>query len=133
MKKLITLAAALLMTSFSAFSQENIKDTKAPKDEIYHYVEQMPEPGFDLSEYLSRTIQYPADARKLKKEGRVIIKFIVDKTGNIDSVRVEKSVYPSLDSAAVSVVKKMPRWKPGMTEGKPVPVYYMVPIKFTLK
>ncbi len=133
MKKLITLATGLLMASFSAFSQETIKDTKAPKDEIYHYVEQMPEPGFDLAQFLQKNVRYPQVALDSSIEGRVVIKFIINEDGHISDPVVSKGVHPSLDAEGIRVVKAMPKWKPGVSNGKPVKVYYVVPIKFTLK
>lgn len=70
------------MASFSAFSQ-TVKDTKAPKEEIFHYVEQMPEPGFDLAQFLQKNVQYPQVALDSSIEGRVVIKFIINEDGHI--------------------------------------------------
>jgi protein TonB len=139
MKKLITLLVSTLIISSSVVAQiaepppPLAPGQKHPKgEEIFTYVEQMPEPGFDLGKYLSENIVYPKDAMQLRKSGRVVVKFIITETGAVDSVRITKPVFPSIDSTAKSVVEKMPHWKPGKSKGKPVKVYFTVPIKFNL-
>lgn len=103
----------------------------APK--IFTYVEQMPVPPFKIGEYLSENVKYPEEAIKAGIEGRVIVKFTVMEDGSIDSARIFKGVAPLLDEEAVRVVKEMPRWKPGMQEGKAVRVYFTLPIQFKLE
>ena len=67
-------------------------------------------------------------------EGRVICQFVVDRDGTIEDVQVVKSGgHPSLDKEAVRVIKLMPKWKPGLQDGKPVRVRYTVPVNFRLK
>jgi protein TonB len=57
----------------------------------------------------------------------------VTSKGGVDKVEILKSVDPELDKEAIRVVKTLPAFKPGKQGGKPVPVWYMVPINFTLK
>lgn len=133
MKKLITLAVALLTASFSAFAQDTIKDTKAPNEEIFYYVEQMPEAGFDLPQFLKTNIQYPKIALDSSIQGRVVVKFIVNIDGQISDIVVTKSVHPALDAEAIRLVMAMPKWKPGKSNGKPVKTYFTLPIKFALQ
>lgn len=112
----------------SASAQDTTKKAK-----IFSYVEHIPEPSFNISDYISQHLTYPENARKANIEGRVIVKFIVDNYGYIDSVHVLHSVYPSLDSAAIAVISNMPRWKPGKQNGRAVNVYFTLPIQFKLK
>ena len=102
---------------------------------VYDVVEKMPSfPGGSkaLMEYLDKNIKYPVSAQKNLLEGRVILQFIVDKKGRLSDVKVARSVEPSLDAEAVRVVKAMPRWNPGMQNGKAVKVRYTLPVTFRL-
>lgn len=103
-----------------------------PKEEIFTYVEQMPEPGFDINAYLSKTIQYPPQAREANVQGRVVVKFVVDENGNIGSITVVKGIGGGCDEEAKRAVAGMPKWKPGKSNGKAVKVFYTLPVKFTL-
>lgn len=86
-----------------------------------------------LMKYLAANIKYPASAVKAKKEGRVIVTFIVQKDGSITHAKIAKSIDPELDAEALRIVKGMPKWTPGTQNGKPVSVRYMVPVKFSLQ
>lgn len=59
-----------------------------------------------------------------------MIQFVVGKDGNVINAKVFKSVSPGLDQEALDVVKKMPKWKPGIQDGEPVSVQYSLPIRF---
>jgi len=98
-------------------------------------VEEMPMfPGGDsvLLAWIRDNTKYPENAKKNGIEGRVIVRFCVTDVGGIDRVSVLKSVDPELDNEAVRVVKSLPKFKPGKQGGKPVNVWYMVPISFGL-
>ncbi|MDH6307431.1 TonB family protein [Dysgonomonas sp. PFB1-18] len=83
--------------------------------------------------YIANKLKYPKEALKRKAEGRVIVRFIVDKTGELKDIEVVKGIDYSLNTEAVRVVKGMPNWEPGMTEGKPVSVHFTLPIVFRLR
>jgi len=98
-------------------------------------VEEMPQfPGGDsaLLAYISQNTKYPESAKANKVEGRVIVRFCITDVGDIDRVSVLKSVDAELDAEASRVVKSLPKFKPGKQGGKPVNVWYMVPITFGL-
>lgn len=101
--------------------------------EIFSYVEQMPEPSLNINEFLSNNLKYPSHAKEQNIEGKVIVKFVVDSAGNIVNVTVPRSVHSSLDSESIRVVSMMPKWKPGKQNGKAVNVYYTIPISFKLE
>lgn len=86
-----------------------------------------------LLKYLADNIKYPASAVKAKKQGRVIVTFIVQKDGSVTHAKIAKSMDPELDAEALRIVKGMPKWTPGTQKGKPVSVRYMVPVKFSLQ
>jgi protein TonB len=136
MKKIIVVSLLAAVYALPAFAQDkkDIKhaDTK-PERQVFTFVEQMPEAGFDVNEFIAKNITYPEDARKENVEGRVILKFIVSESGALQDIKVARSVFPSVDSEAVRVVKKMPNWRPGKQNGKAVAVSYMLPLAFRLE
>ena len=86
-----------------------------------------------MLKYLADNIKYPASAVKAKKQGRVIVGFIVQKDGSITHAKIVRSIDPELDAEALRVVKGMPKWTPGTQLGKPVSVKYALPVKFSLQ
>lgn len=86
-----------------------------------------------LLKYLAANVKYPASAVKAKKQGRVIVTFIVQKDGSITHAKIARSINPELDAEALRVVKGMPKWTPGTQLGKPVSVKYVLPVKFSLQ
>jgi len=112
------------------------KPAKRNNDEVFFIVEDMPHfPGGNqaLQEYLVSNTQYPKKALKMNISGKVIVRFLVDKQGNIKDVAIEKGVDSLLDQEAMRVVSNMPKWKPGEQRGKPVEVTLSVPVGFKLK
>ena len=104
-------------------------------DSIYYVTEVGPDfPGGSqaLQDYLRANVNYPAQCREAKIQGRVLINFLVEKDGSIKNVSVLKSVHPLLDEEARRVISTMPKWKPGMEHGTPVRVQYTVPVNFRL-
>ena len=86
-----------------------------------------------LLKYLAVNIKYPASAVKAKKQGRVVVTFIVQKDGSVTHAKIAKSIDPELDAEALRVVRGMPKWIPGTQLGKPVNVKYFLPVKFSLQ
>jgi TonB family protein len=111
--------------------------TSDKEGEGYTIVDQMPQfPGGDLGllKFVAENTRYPKEAKDHNITGRVITRFLVGKDGKVSDVSVLKGVSPSLDAEAVRVVGSLPAFeKPGIKDGKPVAVWYMVPITFTLK
>jgi TonB family protein len=99
-------------------------------------VEQMPMfPGGEpaLLTYISSNTNYPESAKVGNIQGKVIIRFVVSAEGKVTKETVLKGVDPALDEEALRVVRTLPEFEPGRQGGKAVPVWYMVPINFTLK
>jgi protein TonB len=110
--------------------------TEAPKEEIFHHVEQMPVfPGGEkeLLKWLGENINYPTIAQEQGIQGKVFLRFVVRPDGSVDDVQVVKSLEPSCDKEAVRAVKKMPKWVPGRQNGNAVNVYYSLPVTFRLQ
>jgi len=107
-----------------------------PEATPFVIVEEMPSfPGGDaeLLKYIAANTVYPEVAKENNIQGKVIIRFCVTSKGGVSQVSVLKGVDPELDKEAIRVVNTLPTFKPGKQGGKPVPVWYMVPITFTLK
>ena len=112
------------------------EETEPQSKKVYNSVEQMPEfPGgvAGLMRYLSENIKYPPEAAKNDIEGRVIVQFIIDETGQVGEVKVVRSVSDELDAEAVRVVKTLPKFEPGRQDGEAVSVWYTLPIVFKMQ
>ena len=104
-------------------------------NKIFDVVEERPSfPGGDaaLMQWLSSNIKYPVIAAENGIQGRVVVQFVISKTGAIRDVKVLRGVEPSLDKEAVRVIRSMPRWTPGKQNNTPVNVRYTLPITFRL-
>ena len=109
--------------------------TETTEQRPYEYVEQMPEfPGGngELVKFLEKSIKYPDLARRDAIEGKVYLKFVVGETGQVRSPVVQKGLGSGCDEEAVRVAKLLPRFSPGKQNGRPVNVYYNVPVAFRL-
>ena len=114
---------------------------EAPKQEVKQEVEnkvftvaeQMPSFKGNVNQWLSQNLTYPAVAAENGIEGRVIVKFVVEKDGRVTDVQVVRSVDPALDREAVNTVKRMPKWNPGMNNGQPARVWFTLPVTFKLQ
>ena len=105
-------------------------------DHIYEYLEEMPEfPGGQASmmEWLSKNINYPPIAAENNIQGRVMVSFVVETDGSLSNVRVVRGVDPNLDREAMRLVSMMPKWKPGMQDGKPARARFTLPVQFSLQ
>jgi TonB family protein len=75
--------------------------------------------------------EYSEEARHAKLEGTVMLSLVVDENGKAQDIRVTKPLGHGLDEKAVEAVKKW-RFKPGMKDGKPVPVIASLEANFRL-
>ena len=101
----------------------------------FDVVEQMPEfPGGQeaLMQFLRQEVKYPKEAEEKGLQGRVVVRYIIEKDGSISEVEIAKSVNEYLDAEAIRVVNAMPKWKPGKQKGEPVRVKFTLPITFRL-
>ena len=91
-------------------------------------------PGGDTaqSEFINKTLVYPADAKANGVEGVVVVSFTVKADGSIGNIKIKRMVDPDLEAEAIRVVKKMPAWTPATKDGKPVDSTAEIPFKFSL-
>jgi TonB family protein len=108
---------------------------KTENDSIYQIVDEMPQyPGGEkvMMEYVAKNVKYPQEAKDKEIQGRVFVSFVVEKDGSVSTVKVLRGIGGGCDEEAVRVVSSMPKWKPGIKDGKPVRVSYMMPLNFKL-
>jgi protein TonB len=129
----------LLIPIFIALSLPAFAKMKAPKRTtvqqpapVVHHVETMPGFDGDLMQYMIANLRYPDQARKNNIQGRVLVQFVVRKDGRVADAKIAKSANPLLDAEALRVVRIMPKWIPGRQDGKPVDVYFTLPVTFKL-
>ncbi|MBL4716116.1 MAG: TonB family protein [Bacteroidia bacterium] len=139
--KFIYLSIAIGTLLFSAissgfcFSIDSLKYPTEALEDSFLIVDEMPEfPGGiqAMYKFLSKNVEYPFIAKEKNITGKVLVKFIITSEGNVDRSYVITGVHESIDQAALDVINKMPKWKPGFQRGKPVSVWMTIPIKFIL-
>lgn len=108
---------------------------KEDTDAIFVIVETPAEPVGGMPafySYLGERIKYPAQARRMKMEGKVFIQFIVNKDGSLSDFTVVKGIGFGCDEEALRVLATAPPWKPGKQRGNPVRQQMILPIIFKL-
>lgn len=109
--------------------------TEILKGPVFTVVESMPE--FIGGEYaraifLANNIKYPTFARESSIQGIVYIQFIIEKDGSVSNAKVLKGIGGGCDAESLRVVNMMPKWIPGIQNGKPVRVLFNMPISYKL-
>jgi TonB family protein len=124
-----------LSTCYDTLGQE-ISCIQPDTLQIYSKADVMPEfPGGStkLMAFLAANIRYPKEARDKGHEGKVVVKFYIDTDGSVKApVIVKDGVGLGAAEETIRIIKLFPKWKPGLLDGKPVRVYYTLPITFSL-
>jgi len=126
-----TTPAVKSTTKTSEKAVESSDPKKVFTGKVYDLVDEMPSfPGGleELYKWIDNNVQYPAVARENGIEGRVILKFIVEKDGTLSDSTVIHSVHPMVDREALRLVGQMPKWKPGTQNGVAMRVKYRLPM-----
>lgn len=115
------------------------KDETEPQvegDEIITVPPVMPQfPGGDeaLMDYMMKNTKYPMQDREIGLQGKVYVSFVVEKSGEVSQVKLERGIGGQCDGEAMRVVKNMPSWVPGKNSlGRPVRVKLTLPVSFIL-
>jgi protein TonB len=116
---------------FSQVSSKSFKN-KNKVHKPFSLVEKMPEfPGGEaaLGDFIATHFQVSDSARKSQLNiARIIVRFVVTETGSVSEIKTMNKVGFGLEEEAIRVVGSFPKWKPGTQNGKPVPVYFTLPI-----
>jgi len=102
-------------------------------NQVHLFVEEMPVFPGNLNAWIYNNVRYPEAAKDKKIEGKVYVRFIIEKDGSVSNVKIIRGVSPELDNEAKKVIASMPQWSPGMQNNLPVRVSYTVPIYFALR
>ncbi len=76
--------------------------------------------------------RYTEEARQARIQGVVILEAIIDQEGRVRAVRVLKDLPMGLAESAVETVREW-RFEPARLDGRPVPVYYNLTVRFSLQ
>lgn len=127
--------AGLVASATGNLPAGDVRGKTGHGDEVYLSVDRMPAfPGGEaaLMTYLRDNISYPLEAEEKNIQGKVIVQFVVDSAGYVGDVKVVRSVDPNLDREAVRVIQTLPKFIPGARLGKPVNVWYTLPVNFVI-
>lgn len=112
--------------------EDNLASDTYELDELQEYPE-FPGGNEAMYVFLGNNIQYPQEAAVSNIQGKVVVKFVVKADGSIGQTTILQSVHPALDAEAERLVKLMPNWTPGTLNGKPVNVWFTLPVVFKLQ
>lgn len=85
-----------------------------------------------LLNYISKKLEYPFEMQRQGIQGKVIIRFVIDKDGRATNIDIIKGSRNEFNQEAIRIIKSLPQWKPGIQDGEIVKVYYTLPINFSL-
>ena len=122
-----------LVADFSLIDSN--KRTEIDSDKVFSSVEEMPKfPGGDeaLLKYVGMHLNYPKEALRNNVQGKCILKFVVTKIGTIGKITIVRSLSQECDEEAKRVVRTLPEFFPGRQNGRPVNVWYTLPVNFRL-
>lgn len=117
-------------------SANSVPDKESASNNIFEVVDNQPQflgGNEALNKWLSDNIKYPVVAQENGIQGRVIVRFVVEKDGSITDIQVVRGVDPSLDKESVRVIGTMPKWKPGTQRGQAVRTYFTLPVVYRLQ
>jgi TonB family protein len=83
-----------------------------------------------MKKFITRNIAYPPSARSKGILGKAIINYCISSNGKVEVATVYQGIDPELDAEALRVVKMLPDFKPARLQGKPVHVWYQIPVIF---
>lgn len=86
-----------------------------------------------LFAYLQRSVVYPKEALKNGDQGTVVVKFVVEKNGDILQVDIETGATEELENEALRVIRLMPNWRPAICDGHTAPTLVKLPLIFDLE
>jgi protein TonB len=110
--------------------------TETPEESPFDIVEEMPSyPGGweKFYGFISKNLKFTSQAKRMGIDGKVFVKFIIEKDGSISNLHVIKHPGAGLDDEAIRVMNLIPeKFNPGKQRGKAVRVTKVLPIHFKL-
>ena len=112
-------------------------DAQDNEGKVYDFVSLTQQPSFPggmdkFYKYIAASVKYPEEALKNNVQGRVYLSYVVETSGKLTDIKVERGIGSGLDEEAVRILENSPNWDPGYDGNTPVRVKYNIPISFTL-
>lgn len=116
----------------SGFDGPNRTVVEPASNSPVSYADLMPQRPGDYYDVLKRNLHYPEAAKEANISGQVVVNFIIDEKGEVESLKIISGIGYGCDEEAIRVLKIMSKWKPGMMNGRPVKVTFNQTIGFKL-
>ncbi len=117
--------------------EEVLLDEGPPEPiKVYDFVEKMPQyPGGEvaLMKFIYSNIKYPKIALEHYVEGMVAVQFIIGADGVVRDIVILRSLSEACDEEVIRVVNMLPAWEPGYQFDRPVPVKFVLPVRFKIQ
>jgi periplasmic protein TonB len=130
---LVTLSFTLLMLTLEAqkliLPKPSDNDTAVYDKNQLNRLPRFPGGKKAFYEFLNKNINWPD---QIDGQGIVTVGFVVERDGHLTNINVVKGGVPEFNAEALRVIRKSPKWIPGIKNGKTIRVKYSVPINFTL-
>ena len=85
-----------------------------------------------MQKWIMSNVKYPKEALEKNIQGRVYVRFVVEKTGELSNITIMRSPHDLLSVETIRIIKLMPKWEPGRIGDDAVRMRYALPISFTL-
>ena len=135
MKKIKFALFSIVLISVGNVAAQDLSST--PEDQPIYNAEEMPTfQGGDLNSFrkwVYDRIQYPRIAQENGIQGRVTLRFVIERDGTLTNIEEFASPDKSLTDEAIRVLRQSPKWSPGKMRNKPVRIWYVLPIEFQLQ
>lgn len=109
------------------------KEEEVMENELVEVQAQYPGGEAALLAFVNKNVVYPSIAQEQELQGTVILRFKVNSDGTVGDVVVRKSLSKECDQAAVKVVRQLKRFVPARSQGRPVPVWFTLPVRFQIQ
>jgi protein TonB len=109
---------------------------QADDDIVYQIVQVNPQfPGgtVALNEYIEKNLRYPAKAREAKLSGKVLVRILVEKNGDISESKILLGLDYGCNEEVIRLISTFPKWIPGSQDGRLLRTYTQIVVKFNLK
>ncbi len=136
--KAIWLLLPLSLCFSLSVSAQTTPPTTSGSDPVFEINETATPPSFPggergLQMFLATNIQYPSLARQNNIQGNVAAQFVVNRDGSISNIIILKDIGGGCGAEVVRVLSAMPKWGPGIVDGRPVRVKFTLPVRFRLE
>jgi protein TonB len=109
--------------------EQSIVETAPPPPPAPSTAAEFPGGQKKWMEFLNRHLRTPAELETGQKKN-VLVRFAVGEDGTVTQFEIVQSGGTSFDNEVIRVLKKMPKWKPAVQNGRNVSVMFTQPVTF---